>query len=46
MHNKVKSEQCFPVTSAKRVMVFQASLKVAREEAGARLSKNDKCSTS
>ena len=26
MHNKVKSEQCFAVTSAKRVAVFQASL--------------------
>ena len=38
-HNKVKSEQCFAVTSAKRVAVFQASLKVVREDAGAQLSK-------
>ena len=35
MHNKVKSEQCFAVTSAKSVAVFQASLKVVREDAGA-----------
>ena len=35
MHEKVKSEQCFVVTSAKRVAVFQASLKLVREEAGA-----------
>ena len=34
-HNKVKSEQCFAVTSAKRVAVFQANLKVVREDAGA-----------
>ena len=38
-YNEVKSEQCFAVTSAKRVAVFQASLKVVREEAGAQLSK-------
>ena len=47
IHNKVKSEQCFAVTSAKRVAVFQAILKVVREEAGAQLSnKDNKCSTS
>ena len=40
-HNKVKSEQCFAVTSAKRVAVFQASLKVVIEEVGAQLSKRD-----
>ena len=33
IHNKNKSEQHFAVTSAKRVAVFQASLKVVREEA-------------
>ena len=38
IHNKAKSEQCFAVTSAKRVAVFQASWKVVREEAGAQLS--------
>ena len=38
IHNKAKSEH-FAVTSAKRVTVFQASLKVVREEAGAQLSK-------
>ena len=41
IHNKVKSEQCFAVTSAKRVPVFQVSLKVVREEAGAQLSSKD-----
>ena len=41
MHNKVKSEQCFAVLSAQRVAVFQASLKLVREEAGAQLSDND-----
>ena len=47
IHNKVKSEQCFAVTSANRIAVFQASLKVVREEAGAQLSKRDnKCSAS
>ena len=47
IHNKVKSEQCFAVTSAKRVAAFQASLKVVREEAGSQFSKRDnKCSTS
>ena len=46
-HNKVKSEQCFAVTSAKRVAVFQASFKVVREDMGGQLSKRDnKCSTS
>ena len=28
MYNKLKSEQCFAVTSAKGVQVFQANLKV------------------
>ena len=47
MQNKVKSEQSFAVTSAKRVAFFQASLKLVREEAGAQLSNNDnKCSIS
>ena len=41
IHNKVKSEQHLAVTSAKRVAVFQAILKVVREEAGAQLSKRD-----
>ena len=40
-HNKVKSEQHFAVTSAKRVAVFQASLKVVREDTSAQLSKRD-----
>ena len=30
-----KSEQCFTLPSAKRVAVFQASLKVVREKEGA-----------
>ena len=42
MHKSVKSEHCFAVTGAKRVAVFQASLKLVREEACAQLSKNDK----
>ena len=47
MHNKVKSEQHFAITSVKRVAVFQASLKVVREEVGAQLSnKENKHSTS
>ena len=47
INNKVKSEQCFTVTSAKRAAVFQASLKIMREEAGAHLSNKDKkCSKS
>ena len=47
MHNKVKSEQCFAVLSVKRVAVFQAHLKVVREEATAQLSnKGNKHSTS
>ena len=37
----VKSEQCFAVTSAQSVAVFQASLKVVREDLGAQLSKRD-----
>ena len=46
-HNKVKSEQCIAATSSKRVEVFQASLKVVREEVGSQLSKSDnKYSTS
>ena len=47
MHSKVKSEQYFAVRRAKRVAVFQASLKVEREEAGTQLSnKDNKHSTS
>ena len=47
IHSKVKSEQYLAVTSAKRVAVFQASLNVVREEAGAQLSnKDNKHSTS
>ena len=47
MHNKVKSEQHFAVTSAKRWAVFLESLKVVREEAGAHISnKDNKHSTS
>ena len=41
IHNKVKSEQHFAVTSAKRVAVFQANLKIVRAEVGAQLSKRD-----
>ena len=41
LQKKVKSEQRFAVTSAKRVAVFQANLKVVREDAGAQLSKRD-----
>ena len=33
IHNKVKTEQSFTVRSANRIAVFQASLKVVREEA-------------
>ena len=44
---KVKSEQYFAAPSAKRVAVFQGSLKLVREEAGAQISKKkDKFSTS
>ena len=35
MHNKVKSEQHFALTSVKMVVIFQASLKLIREEASA-----------
>ena len=38
MHSKVKLEWYFVVTSAKRVAVFQASLKLVREDEGAQLS--------
>ena len=41
MHTKVKSEQCLAVTSAKRVAVFQASLKLVRKEAGVQLPYKD-----
>ena len=44
MCSKVKSEQCFAVTNAKSVAIFQASLKVVRKEARTQLSKKDnKC---
>ena len=47
IHNKVKSEQYFAVTSAKRVAVFQASSNLVREEASSQLpNKGNKCSTS
>ena len=36
--NMVKSEQCTALTGVKRVTVFQASLKLLREEAGGKLS--------
>ena len=45
IHNKV-TEQCFAVTSAKRVAVFQASLKEREEEAAQLSKRNNKCSTS
>ena len=35
LHNKVKSEQCYTVTSDKRVAVFKAGLKSVKEEANA-----------
>ena len=37
----VKSDQCFAVTSAKRVAVSQASLTLLREEAGSQLSNKE-----
>ena len=37
MHNWVKSEQWFAITSAKSAATFQASLKLVREEAGVQL---------
>ena len=40
--NHVKSEQSLVVTSAKRVAVFQAILKLVREEAGAQLCNKSK----
>ena len=47
MHNEVKSEETFAVTSAKRIAVFQISSKIAREEAGDQPSnKDNKHSTS
>ena len=41
MYNKVESEQCFPATSAKSMTIFQACLKLVREEAGVQLSNRD-----
>ena len=41
MYNKVNLEQCFAVTSPKRVVVIQASLKIVRKETLVQLSKND-----
>ena len=47
MHNEVKSEQHFVVTSDKRVDVLHVNLKIVREEAGAQFSyKDNKYSTS
>ena len=44
MHNKVKLETCFTVTSVKRIAILQASLKLVREGAGAQLHNMDnKC---
>ena len=40
MYNIVKSE-CFPVMSAKRVVIYKASLKLVRGEAGVQLSSKD-----
>ena len=46
MHNKVKSEQCFAVISAKKVAIFQASLKLVREDEKPQLSNmHNKCLT-
>ena len=46
MYNKSRLEQCFVVTLANRVAVFQASFKSVREEAGAQLYNSDNnCST-
>ena len=41
MQNKVKSEQHFAVTSAKRVAAFQAISTLVVEETGAQLSNID-----
>ena len=41
MHSNVKSEECLPVMNARRVAIFQASLKLAREKARAQLSDRD-----
>ena len=47
MHNEVKSEQCFAITFAKSVAVFQSSSEIISLEAGAQLStKDNKYSTS
>ena len=44
---KLNQKQCFALPSAKRVAVFQASLKVVREDASAQLSNKDNiCLTS
>ena len=41
MLNKIKSEQYMAVISVKKVAIFQASLKLVREEAGVQLSNKD-----
>ena len=41
MNNKVKSEQILTVASAKRVAVFQVSMKVVEEEARGQPSNRD-----
>ena len=41
MCNRIKSKHPFAVTSAKRVVVFQASLELVRKQAGAHLSNKD-----
>ena len=37
-----KSEQSFAITSAKRVVIFQACLQLAREEAAAKITNKNK----
>ena len=41
MYIKVKSEQHFAVTGTKRVVVFQASMKLVSKEHVAQISNND-----
>ena len=41
MHNKVKLEQHFSVKSSKMVAIFQAILKLVREEARTKLSNKE-----
>ena len=41
MYNKVKSEQCFAATSAKKVAIFQGSLKLVTEDVKVKLFNKD-----